>query len=1034
MIREISGVYDTKIFVKLKVFLGCCFVVFFYSILFFLMILPVQGDVEQALKKELEDDIDEVEVGALEDALVNANKTPYFDLLQREDGLSNLSVSSIIQDKNGFIWIGTQGGLNRYDGEHFLVFRNDPYDLTTLAHNLIQTMFYDAKEHAIWIGTYQGVSRFDINTQKFTNYTVDNSKLSNSIIVAINKDNLGNIWFGTLQGLNKLDPKSNEITNVDLPGDVVRTLCLSSDGDLYIGTLKGVYVLRAGEADIQVLDINEKNTVIMSIKEFDKGILTIGYWDGGVLTYTIDSKEKEYLDIGEDHVYTLEKTHDGTLWIGTWGGGLYGFTKEGTRYHFEGNAKQGSLVNPVVYSLLEDSSGLLWIGTNGGGLNRISSRKANYVLYQHDQQNTNSLSNGKINAIYSDRNNRMWIAVYNQGIDVIDPKTSTVEKILSVKGVASTIPNNMVRCIIDFNGKTLIGTDNGFGYYDMVTKHYESIGEFQQEKVYSIVVINQTQLWIGTRDNGLYLYDMNKGVQKHYHREASNSEYRLLDNSIYALLLDSSQRLWIATNYGLAKMTPGDIQIVTYIKSMNRTEALASNSINCLYESENKDIWIGTSDGGLSVYNNKTNTLKTFTEKEGMSSNTVVSISECDYGNIWAATQNGISILDLSKGDPISITTLTPEDGIGGFEFTKGIYKDSDYLYFSGAHGVVRIPSEYSRPYYRVPKVLITDIRIYNTRLTADVDVYNGTEHLLRFEDSYLSITYRALDFERPDQLNYFVELTGIDNGFIDNGNLNTMNYSRLKPGSYEFKVYAVTSNGVKSDIERVKFTIMKPWYLSRLAILAYCLGALLVVFLSLNTFKSRLIKRKNIELALINQALEKANVALENLSVTDSLTDVYNRRFFESYLKDKVELAIRNKHTLITLVLIDIDDFKEINDYFGHLEGDRLLIWISQLIKALLPRSTDIIARYGGDEFILVLYDTNQEGAKHVIEKIQKALAEEEPKNIGLNKIPTLSFGSVTVLPAIDTDHDDLLKKADSCLYKAKRNGKNQVIFVSEV
>lgn len=978
--------------------------------------------------------------------LVDIHKTPYFDLIQREDGLSNMSISSSIQDKYGYLWFGTQGGLNRYDGDSFLVFRNDPYDSTTLAHNLIQTMYYDELEHVIWIGTYQGVSKFDIHTQKFTNYTVDNSQLSNSVIVAINKDTYGNIWLGTLKGLNKLNQATNEITSFDIPGDTVRSLCLASDGDLYIGTTKGLLRLGAGSSEFETIPLFDSDDVVMVIKEFDEGLLTLGLWEGGSINYTIKSNTKTNTktntksniksniksqnDISVNHIYSIEKTNDGTLWIGTWGGGLYAFTKDGNSYHYSGEIGRGSLVNPVIYSLLEDKNGSLWIGTNGGGLNRISPRKVNYIEYYHDNQEENSISNGKINALYVDADNRMWVAVYNQGINIIDQEDKVVTKVVSDATNKNSIPNNMVRTIIDFNGRTVIGTDMGLGFYDYNSKSFEKIGDFEHEKIYSIAVVDTTKLWIGTLNNGLYLYDINKGIQKHYYVEANDTEFQLLDNSIYDLLLDSQLRIWGGTNHGIFMIDSENVQPKFYVKTSNKASGLASNSINCIIESKNNDIWIGTTDGGLTSINNDTGQVRTYTERDGLTSNTVFSLNECSMGHIWASTQNGISILDISSASDTTIISLSPEDGIGGYEFTKGHYQDADYLYFSGVQGVIKIPSDYSKPNELIPDVFVTSIKVYNKPLESISDIYNGMSYTLDYDDSYLSFTYTVLDYERSKNLSYFVMLKGVDNTFVDKGNEKNVNYSRLKPGKYEFNVYAMTSNGLKSDPVKINFLILKPWYLSRVALIVYSFFVALLLYLSFNLFKSSIIKRKNIELATINNELEKVNSALENLSITDSLTGVYNRRYFESYLTEKVELAIRNTQTYLTLIMVDFDNFKEINDKLGHQEGDRILQEISRIIKSKLPRSTDIIARYGGDEFILVLYDTNMEGAKHVIEKIQQGIIEVD-MNINCNGcIPTISFGSVTVLPDKNTIPEKLLKRADNCLYDAKRNGKNQAIY----
>ena len=172
--------------------------------------------------------------------LIRAGTTPTFEHLDRRSGLSNLSVSSIIQDKDGFIWFATQGGLNCYDGRTFKVYSNDPFDAERLIHNLIQTMAYDEENHELWIGTYQGISRYDIANDVFINYSVDKDGLSNPVVVTFEKDDQGNMWVGTLDGLNKIDIKTGVINTYEVPGKVVRDLKWDAKGKLWIGSYEGL--------------------------------------------------------------------------------------------------------------------------------------------------------------------------------------------------------------------------------------------------------------------------------------------------------------------------------------------------------------------------------------------------------------------------------------------------------------------------------------------------------------------------------------------------------------------------------------------------------------------------------------------------------------------------------------------------------------------------------------------------------------------------------------------------------------------------
>jgi len=201
-----------------------------------------------------------------------------FELLDREDGLSNLSVSHIIQDKFGFMWFSTQGGLNYYNGREMKVFRTTAFDETGLVHNLIQTMYYDEDMHELWIGTYQGISHYIIESNIFENFTVENNNLSNPVVTSIVKDSENNIWVGTLDGLNKLEKDSKIFKQIEIPEKAVRSLLIDSNNQLLLGTHNGLYSYNKNMEKLNKVPIDLPSPYVMVVKEFEKGLLTLGWW------------------------------------------------------------------------------------------------------------------------------------------------------------------------------------------------------------------------------------------------------------------------------------------------------------------------------------------------------------------------------------------------------------------------------------------------------------------------------------------------------------------------------------------------------------------------------------------------------------------------------------------------------------------------------------------------------------------------------------------------------------------------------------
>ena len=339
-----------------------------------------------------------------------------FEIIGRDDGLINLSVSSIIEDKYGFLWFGTQGGLNFYDGKNMIAYKKEPFKENDLVHNLIQTMYYDEEKHELWIGTYHGVSHFIIDEKRFVNYIIENSNLSDNIVIAIEKDSDGNMWFGTMNGLNRLNVKEDTITNYEIDGSIVRDLYSDKDNKLWIGTYEGLYYFE--EESVISVPIDLPSKYVMVIKPYKENQLTLGLWEGGLVNYdTVRNEIIEQYTFEDNRIYSLSKTVNGCYYVGTWGGGLYCLHNDGDITPINRETSYSDLPSNVIYSLYEDKSGILWIGTNGGGIAKLNPRNKNYVQFSSNYSGSKQLTPGKINDILEDRYGDLWFAIYNDGLN-----------------------------------------------------------------------------------------------------------------------------------------------------------------------------------------------------------------------------------------------------------------------------------------------------------------------------------------------------------------------------------------------------------------------------------------------------------------------------------------------------------------------------------------------------------------------------------------------------------------------------------------
>ena len=791
--------------------------------------------------------------------LLKEGLNPSFEYINRENGISNLSVSSMIQDKYGFIWFGTQGGLNRYDGRNMKIYTNDPFEDDVLIHNLIQTMYYDEDKHDLWIGTYQGISRLKIYENSFINYTVEKNNLSNSVIVAITKDENDIFWAGTLSGLNKINPDTGEVKIYEIPGNVVRSLLLDSENRLWIGTYEGLFYYDKLDDKIKKYNIDLPSSFVMAIKEYEPNILTLGLWGGGITNIDLKTNEMKTITFSDNRVYSIIRTNDGIKWIGTWGGGLFAITPDGKNYHFAGDSSDSSLVHPVVYSMLQDHSDILWVGTNGGGVCKINPRKNNYTILSYDPEQPEGLSAGKINDIFRDSEGNLWIAVYNEGLDKYNPITNSITKYRNNPIDPYSLSTNSIVTIFETSDKKLIF---GGGYSGIIVYDYDldnfynwDILPYEDLIIYSFAESDNKDLWIGTYTHGTFRYNPTTKELKQYHY-INKDNFTLSDNLVFSVLADSKGRIWVGTNNGLNLLKPNEEEFKIYKRIPGDRTQLASNTARLLFEDSKGRIWISLTGGGLAIYNETNDSFKSITEREGLASNVISGILEASDGRIWVSTHNGISIINPENDE---IYNLTPEDGIGGWEFNTGHLRDyNNNLMFAGIHGIISIPESFSDKTLSPPNVYITEIDIFQNPIDSNKLFFNNETLKFSHKDNFIGFKSVALDFDSPEKITFSYKLEGFDYDWINAGTRDYIYYSNLSPGNYTFNVIAHTARGVKSHPVKFYFSISSPWYKTNIAFAFYIIGLLIIFIAFFKLREGRLLNKKNKELANINQKLEE--------------------------------------------------------------------------------------------------------------------------------------------------------------------------------
>jgi len=985
-----------------------------------------------------------------------AEERPFFSTLGTAEGMPNSSISSIVQDHKGFLWFGTQGGLVRYDGYTFKLYENEPFAANVLSHNQIQTLFLD--DEVLWVGTYGGLNRLDLKTDRITQYLHDPddpASLGGNLVTALERDAAGRLWVGSTEGLDRLDEKTGTFTHYRveeadpraLPHQFIRDIHRDVTGTLWIGT-SGGSLARYEDAtdDFFRIPWDAGNPAalpsryVMSIAETEDGELWFGTWFGGISRLKDrDTLEFETLKWAEDRIYFVSAIDGDRLFVGTWGGGLYAYTiSTGAVDRYRAADGPGAIAGDVVYSAFLDSNSVYWIGTNGGGVSHSERKDLNYAMFLHDPEKPGSLASGKVSSILEDHTKTLWVGVYNGGLNRLDPQTGTFRHYRRDAGNKRSLPDDIVNSMYeDRQGVLWIATNQGLARYDragddftVFTHDPEDPDSLADSVVYCVEESPEGDLWVGTYTRGLDRYERATGRFIHYPPRGEDPQGPL-DALVYDLEYDRRGRLWIGYNHGLDRLEDGVFTHYTY----NSADAagISSNSIRHLFRDSRGTLWLGSVGGGLMRYDDQTDTFMHFTKKQGLIDNTVRSILEDGDGNLWVGTSTGIGFIDKSTS---FFRGYSVYNDLKDREFHTGAFRGHDgLLYFGGQSAVYRLNPFNEAAQAQPPRLLVSEISI-NGRSIDDDEAYPTTaayiESLnLKYDANNVMISFAVVDFRAPSRNLYSYKLEGFDDDWSQPSTNNTATYTNLPGASYTLRIRAADNDGIWND-EALALPLrvgMPPW-LTPWAFIAYFAILVGVGYLIATMRTESRMRAKIIELTQVKADLEAANRRLDEISTLDALTGLSNRRRLDQLFPLLAADGAREKKSL-SVVMLDIDFFKNYNDRYGHPKGDDALVAVAGVLKTSLERATDFIARYGGEEFIAVLPNTDSGGAERVAERMRRAV-----ESLGLRhesssvaRVVTISAGIATGIPDSARAAFDLIEAADQALYQAKSQGRNRVV-----
>lgn len=783
----------------------------------------------------------------------SAGQRLHFKHFTVENGLASSNALTITQDDKGFLWIGTNDGLSRYDGSGVKVFRDFYKDNPAGANLKILSLVFD-QNRQLWIGTNNGLYLYNSLKGTFTAFfhSVDKQSICHNVINRVFKDRQGGIWLCTQGGLCKVIAQGSSYRFMPIP-------------------LGG--------------DPNGREEDVIAVAEADNGMMLAGTQTGLVVFSNPDSlgvaKSTRRILSGM-RVISLERDRQNNFWAGTEGQGVIRMAPDfKVIKHYREDDAKGSILGNVAWRIYADRSGRVWIGTSKG-LNIFYPREERFVAMVNDPEDQHSLNSNFILDIFEDRRGSVWLATYFGGLNYVDAVETPFQAHRSQmhrKGISGSIVSAIVE---DGRGNLWIGNDGeGVSYYDRdknVFKNYrdqmpffrsmesnrltsllldktghlweglfgegvnvfdangrkwKEFGRSGENRINSVNVLCLMQdhldrVWIGTQV-GINIYDSKEGTQKF---EAVYPGKQVSDKEVSCLFEDSKKNIWIGTRQGLNVLRSSDNRLMSF----NRTKSadyLPSDYVNCIAEDAKGVIWVGTY-AGLSSYDPGKNEFRTYTAKDGLSGNKVVGIVADDRNNLWVSTDNGISRLDTARR---KFNAFDIHDGLPGNVFYyRSFFKDSrGHIYFGSYNGLVEfVPGDIAMNKH-APEIVLTGLRIdgkevmpNNSSGILSKSISETDELTLEYDQNVFTIDYAVMNFIKPQKNRSAYMLVGYDKKWVSaDGHRAT--FTNIPEGDYTLLIKAANNDGYWGNSPfLLKLTILPPpwktWWAYSLYVLAFSL------------------------------------------------------------------------------------------------------------------------------------------------------------------------------------------------------------------
>ena len=769
------------------------------------------------------------------------------NFLTVENGLSHNEVTAIVQDKDGFIWIGTRGGLNRYDGYEFKIFNQIPGDSNSLVNPSVESLFDDSNGN-IWIGTKSGgVSKYNPVTGIFkniaSNYKKKNDLLPDNRILCFHEDKKGNIWMGTWEsGVIVYNEKTNS-SKTYLNG-LVSSIVETEDGKIWIGHDNNLYEYLENEdrmqqhpsGSVHEIAYDEKLNALWLAHGNNNGFRKFDLRNQNITQFKIQNSDANLPDINYPFESILIDSKD-RIWLGTWGSGLFIFDKNKQTFLkfpiYPENRGSFNKDYDAILDIFEDVDGNIWLGTNGGGV-CVLTPKMGFRSAGFNPEKNKGLINTRIMTVVEDQKNNLWLGTIGSGL-IWSPDKENFYQVEYPENIDPSVFFVIKNIFEDKNGTIWCGTgpttffirfENGTP--KMINAQREFKTSFPPQAV-SFLDANE-MLWVGGLQQGLFLYDKKNNYRLigNFRKEGENAP-DLRSDRISDLLLDSKGRIWAGTYDGLHIFDNNDTTLVLAENKFEVKGNFTGNIITSLEEDQKGNIWVGTPNGLNKLSENGNFFEVTFyTEKDGLASNFIKGISYDLDANIWVSTNIGISKFDTKHNRFINYTQA---DGVLGKNFTEAsVFRNDEtgIIYFGGTDGLtwfnpneIEQNTEVNEPIFTGLKVLNQQIEANDNRLPNNI-LEKSIAHTQKIELTYrqnnFEIEFSALDFKSNAGNFYRYKLANLDADWNEIGKRRFVNFNNLRPGEYVLQVQAANSHFIWNENPAELIIVINPpfwqtWY-----------------------------------------------------------------------------------------------------------------------------------------------------------------------------------------------------------------------------